>query len=286
MEYYYDGAWRSLVELHDTYGITLFPTIPITVYTEDLEELHGWEYINEDEPSESEAWICEDSRWYPLYPDELPYYRRTGNTKDLYLIGQLISFDEYSKQGSIMYPYESHLNSQLWLHDHYGITETPSQVYYVKNSVVKCWYNPEENQYFDVETVRWYPTPPSYEDSPIDANDINKIGAMGLFLFNTESGRSVEYGTLVSASQLQPMSMNFPNSGEFNYTKVNTRQITGSWRLLSAVTKSNKNEPSIVLAIKVSESSTTPIRGIQNNNTEGGNTSTNHNYIETIEYNL
>lgn len=280
MEYYYNGEWLSLDELHDTYGITLFPTVPIIVYTEDLEQLDGWEYVNKDEPSESEAWICEDSRWYSLYPDELPYYRKTGNTKDLYLIGQLISFDEYSKHGSIMYPYENRLNSQLWLHDHYGITETPSQIYYVKNSVIKCWYNPEENQYFDVETAMWYPTPPSYESSPMEIGDINKIGAMGLFLFSTESGRSVEYGTIVSASQLQPMSMNFPNSGEFNYTKVSTKQITGSWRLLSSVIKSNKNEPSIVLAIKISENSTEPVRSLLNT------INTDHNFIEITEYNL
>ena len=282
MDYYYDSAWRSLVELHDTYGITLFPTIPITVYNEDIEELHGWEYINEDEPSESEAWICEEGRWFSLCPDELPFYRKTGNTKNLYLIGQLLSLDEYTKQGSVMYTYENHLNSQMWLHDHYGITETPSQVYYVKNSVIKCWYNSDELQYFDTETATWYTTPPTYEDSPVDATDINKIGAMGLFLFNTENGRSIEYGTLVSASQLQPMSMNFPNSGEFNYTKVNTRQITGSWRLLSAVTKSNKDAPSIVLAIKVSEQLGTSLSSSHNNS----NNPITGNFVETIEYNL
>ena len=285
MEYYYDGAWRSLVELHDTYGITLFPTIPITVYIEDLEEFHGWEYINEDEPSESEAWICEDGRWYPLYPDELPYYRKTGNTKDLYLIGQLISFDEYSKQGSIMYPYENHLNSQLWLHDHYGITETPSQVYYVKNSVIKCWYNSDENQYWDVDTVQWYPDPPSYEDSPIDASDINRIGAMGLFAFTSDSVNSIHYGTIVNASQLQPISMNFPNSGEFNYTKVLTETpITGRWRLLSAIAKSSDTEPCIVLAIKVSEQLGNSL-GSSHTNSNSNNQITG-NFVETIEYNL
>ena len=276
MEYYYDGAWRQYDELHDQYGITLAATTPITVYTEELEELNGWEDL-------TEAWIVQNTRWYPL--DELPYYRKTDNQTQFYLIGQLLSLDEYTRWDSSLYNYENHLYSQQFLHDRCGITVTPSQIYYAKNNVIKCWYNPDENQYWDVDTVQWYPDPPSYEDSPIDASDINRIGAMGLFAFTSDSINSIHYGTIVNASQLQPISMNFPNSGEFNYTKVLTETpITGRWRLLSAIAKSSDTEPCIVLAIKVSEQLGTSL-GSSHTNSNSNNQITG-NFVETIEYNL
>ena len=280
-EYFYNGAWQSLEYLHDHHGITLYPATPITVYEEDLTPLSGWEYINEDEPSESETWIVRDIRWYKRFPDEMPYYRKTGNYIDRYLIGQLLSLEEYFKWDSYLYPYEGHLYTDRFLHDHYGITRTPSVVYYAKDSVVKCWYNEDEDQYFDVDTATWYPEPPVYEPSPAEADNINKVGAIGLFAFKTDSQSGIEYGTLISASQLQPISMNFPNSGEFNYTKVDTIPITGTWRLLTTIAKSSRTSPCIVLAIKKSDDEIEPVGSL---GTLGNGRRIN--YIETIEIDL
>jgi hypothetical protein len=79
--------------------------------------------------------------------------------------------------------------------------------------------------------------------------------------------------------------MNFPSSGELNYSTAQNHSISGTWRLLSAVTKSSPTEPCIVLAIKVSDLELN-ITQQDDSNISNNSITQNNNYIETVEYNL
>ena len=272
MKYYYNNQWYSYEDLHNQFGITNTPAEDVTLYDTDLQTYNGWDFDNK-------IWVEHDSQWFSYY--DLPYYRKSSDYTNLYIADQLIIPEKFTKHNTLSYyNYNNHLYSYEYLHYNFGITLTESQIYYVKYGVIKCWYNPDIRLYWDTETSEWYEYPKKYDDSPIDADDINEVGAMSLFIYKNDITSRIDYGTVVSASLLTPISMNFPCSGEFNYSVNNTSAITGAWRLLSNVSKTSSTDPAIVLAIKVSDNDP------NSQNTTSTNNAPTNNFIETVEYNL
>ncbi len=247
MQYFYNNNWYTYEELHNQFGITDGPANPLNLYDYDVNEYTCWEF-------NSETWVTQDVRWYP--PSLLPYYRKTANTLPVYLIDQQIQLDEYNLRNSTLYNYTNHLYDFTYIHEHFGVTRTPSNVYYVKDGNVKCWHNPDQHIYWDVDTNRWYDYPPHYDEesgSIIDVEDINEIGACGLFTYYNPLGTSKKYGSVVSADHLKPICLKFPASGEIACTQMKTDTLTGAWRLLSAVPYTSISEPCIVFAMRVSD---------------------------------
>lgn len=272
MQYFYNNQWYSYDDLHNLFGITLTTSEDAILYDDDLNQYNAWD--NSDE-----TWVINDNKWYYQY--NLPYYRKSSDYTNLYIADQLITPEKFTKHNTLSYyNYNNHLYSYEYLHYNFGITLTESQIYYVKYGVIKCWYNPDIRLYWDTETSEWYEYPKKYDDSPIDADDINEVGSMSLFIYKNNVTSRIDYGTVVSASLLTPISMNFPCSGEFNYSVNNASAITGAWRLLSNVSKTSPTDPAIVLAIKVSDNDP------NSQNTSSINNAPTNNFIETIEYNL
>lgn len=264
--YFYDGEWREYSELHDDYGITLTPSVPITLYDASLNTYSGWV-----DSSNNDTWVVSDHRWYTQA--ELPYWKKTGKQFTVYLIDQPLNLDIYSLRSNELYAYNGTLQSFQVIHLGFGITLTPSEIYYVKDAVIKCWYNKDINQYWDVDTIHWYDTAPDY--SEYTGLSINAVGSTGLFLYANPNRLATHYGALVDSSTLKPMHLNFPNSGELSYT-VTSVTISGTWRLLTEVSYSSKEKPSIVFATKVSEDT----------NTTSNSSQPDSSVVETVEYSL
>ncbi len=267
--YFYNGEWLPYQTLYDDHGITLTPSTPITLYDTELNEYAAW--IEHDTGNEN-IWVVPENRWYSQ--NELPYWIKTSRKFTVYLISQNLNLDIYTCQGNELYNYNGHLQSFQYMHLGFGITLTPSEIYFVKDNIIKCWYNRDINQYWDVDTVHWYPTAPDYSDDT--PGDINAIGATGIFLYHSETGLPTHYGTLVNARQLQAMCMNFPDSGAFSYTKITSVTITGTWKILTEVYRSSKENPCVVFATKVSEdateeNSTSQTASSMNSNSLGNN---------------
>lgn len=248
--YYYNGEWQQYDYLHITYGITLEPSTPITVYDDELNGYSAWiDTTDERHP----IWVVRDSQWY--FPEELPYWIKLDTKYNVYLIGQLLQLDTYTRASSEMYDYNGGLKSYLYMHNNFGITKTPSTVYYVKNNIIKCWYNPTpdpelpNDKYWDVDTIQWYDRAPEYGG---DTGDINAVGATGLFLYYSETGLATSYGTVVDGHCLQPMCLNMPISGDMSCQRHDI-ELTGSWRILTETSRTSAIKPCIVFATKISD---------------------------------
>jgi hypothetical protein len=270
VRYYYNGEWYSYEYLHTHYGITKVQSTPITLYDDSLNEFAGWE------DDENNTWIINDGRWYSI--QELPYYYRTQLTSIFYLIDKPLELQIYNLRDQRLYLYNNRLYSYSYLNNNFGITLTPSEVYYAKDGNIKCWYNPDTNLYWDTDSLQWLNYAPRYDGGTIDFDDINDVGAMGLFMFHSAGNNTVPYGTLVSGDKLSPICLRFPVSGEFTCTQVNTQPLTGTWRLLTATAVSSILNPCIVFAMKVSNESIVPNEQVSNTNTG--------NAVEFIEYNF
>ena len=239
--YYYDGDWRPYDYLHEYYGITLAPATPVTRYDSTLNEYTGW-----IDTSDNTTWIVSDSLWYT--DNDIPYWTKLQKA-NIYLIDQNLNLDEYSLRESRMYPYNGHLQSFQYMHLGFGITLTPSEIYYIKDGVIKCWYNKDIDQYWDVDTTQWYNNPPEYDP---ESGDINSVGATGLFSYYSETGAPTKYGTLVDGDKLRPVCISFPDSGDVTCTK-HSITLTGTWKILTETSNSSPTKPCIVFATKISE---------------------------------
>ena len=286
-EFFYEpeGEWRTYEYLYNTYGITIGSAIDVALYNESLEVYHGWDY-------DSKTWVDDIGykQWYT--EDNIPLYRKSETPRPSFYIDQPLNLDTYTRRTSTMYGYNDQLNSWEYLHNRCGITDTPSNVYYMRSSVILCWYNEAENKYWDELTKKWYDTAPIY-DGDIDVDDINKVGAMGMFTFYDTVGNQSAYGSIVSGSQLQPICLNFPNSGQLSYTRVSTSELTGTWRLLTAIRTSSPDNPAVVIARKVSEDeldvsslSHDTASSTASSNTNSTSNTHNRNFTEIIEYDL
>lgn len=271
MRYYYNGEWYSYEYLHTHYGITKVPSIPVVLYNDNLDSFTGWQ------DDSNNTWIINDNAWYSL--SDLPYYSRTSDTATFYRIDKQIDLPIYTLRNNQLYLYNDRLYSYSYLNSNFGITLTPSEIYYVKDGVTKCWYNPDTHLYWDTDSSKWLNYAPHYDGGTIEFNDINDIGAMGLFLFHSKNNSTIPYGTLVSGSKLSPICLRFPVSGEFTCSKVNTQPLTGTWRLLTATAVSSILNPCIVFAMKVSNESIDTIEYTGNNVNNG-------NAVEIVEYNF
>lgn len=247
--YFYNGEWREFSYLHEYHGVTYTRSTPAQVYDISLNPYDGW---FENDTSNHDYWLCYaepdiDGRtgiWYTQ--NDLPYWIKLPNKYEVYFIGQLLQLDAYKKQSSEMYYYNNSLTSFDYMHNNFGITHTPSTVYYVRNDIIKCWYNPDIDQYWDVDTVRWYDEPPEYEQS----GDINAVGASGLFLYYSLTGQPTHYGTLVDGHRLQPICLNMPLSGDMSCQR-HTIELTGTWRILTETSETSALKPCIVFATKL-----------------------------------
>ena len=262
--YYYDGEWRTYDYLHENYGMTLNPSTPVVRYDSSLNEYSGW-----IDTSDNTTWIVQDSQWYT--DNDIPYWTKLQKV-NIYLIDQNLNLNEYSLRESITYPHNGQLQSFQYMHLGFGITRTPSEIYYIKDGIIKCWYNKDIDKYWDVDTVQWYDNPPDYDsgsgggsggsgscDCNCDCNgiipgsgDVNSVGAIGLFSYYSETGSPTKYGTLVDGSRLLPVCITFPDSGDISYTK-HTIKLTGTWKLLTETSNSSQTKPCIVVATKISE---------------------------------
>lgn len=279
MEYFYNGQWYSYEYLHTHYGITLSPATSVTLYDLSLNEFTGWK------DDDDNTWVTSRSQWFST--NNLPYYTKSDSTFTVYLVEKALPLNIYTLRDSSLYEYNDNLRSYEFLHFNNGITLTPSSVYYSSKGEIKCWYNEAIDKYWDVSTAAWYDQPLHYDDDddhPIDIDNINKIGAMGLFLFYSPTGGKCNYGLMVRGDQLQPMCLKFPSSGEITCSKVVTQQLTGLWRLLTATAKSSPSEPCIVFAMKIADSDDN-IQALQDSNILH-QSATPSNVITTIEYDL
>lgn len=266
-KFFYMNNWYTYQELHDQFGVTSSPTSKYTFYDLALNSYIGWE-DNED------TWIAEDSQWYSA--DDLPYYKLTDRIFDVYLISQHYQLPVCAFKNNDYYVYTDSIYSYQYLHDNFGITITPSTIYSIVDGNVKCWYNADEHQYWHVDLSAWKSFPPSSssEGESIDITSVNQIGATGYFLFYDTLGSPHDYGDLVDGSNLQLISISFPNSGQLSYTKIVTSLITGTWRLLSPVPRSSLTEPCVVFARKISDDSNVDSNTVTSS------------FISVTEYNL
>lgn len=267
--YYYDGEWRTYDDLHENYGITASPSTPVTLYDSSLNEYPGWV-----DTSDNTTWIVQDNKWYT--DNDIPYWTKLHKA-NIYLIDRNLNLYEYSLRESITYPHNGQLQSFQYMHLGFGITLTPSEIYYIKDGVIKCWYNKDIDKYWDVDTTQWYDNPPDYESGSgsggsggcdcncdcngginPDINNINQIGAISIFALEKEDNIEITLGTNVDGSLLKPVCLNFEFSGETSCSDISSDQPIGMWKLLSAASKSATR--CIVLAIKVSDDTpSTPI---------------------------
>lgn len=169
----------------------------------------------------------------------------------------MLELGSYSLRDSTLYNYTNHLYSYVFLHDNHGITLTPSEIYYASGGIIRCWYNRDENQYWDNDKKLWSKIPPSCNDD-FNVDTINDVGAIGMFAYIGDIDSPIQYGTLVDSTSLKPISINFPSSGQLNYTKVSVDTITGTLKLLSPVQRSSSTDPSVVMALKVSDDQLIP----------------------------
>lgn len=232
---------------------------------------------------------------------------------------------EFVRSSSGLLFYDGSYYTEEELQNNFGITSTPSVVYYVRNGVMKCWYNDNLKKYWDTETSKWLLYPPDYDENPIDEiTDINQIGAMGMFLYYSKNNETtLKYGTVVDGSRLKSTYFRLPTTGFFTYTEVKDLVLTGLWKILTEIKIVSENEPCMVFAVKVSdndiiieseETTTKSKRQINNNNiinTENNNSSSiteetsietnsskntdtdsvvntnrNYSYTETVEYDI
>lgn len=251
--YFYNGEWREFDYLHDHYGITLTPSTPTQVYDNSLHPHDGW---IENDSGNHDYWVVypeptEDDRtgeWYTL--NDLPYWIKLSTKFNVYLIGQLLQLDAYKRQTSELYNYNGALTSYDVMHNSFGITLTPSTVYFVKNNIIKCWYNPDHptDRYWDVDTAHWYYDAPEYDHDV--SGDINSVGATGLFLYYSVTGQPTSYGTLVDGHRLQPISLNMPLSGDLSCQR-HSIELTGTWKILTETAETSPTKPCIVFATKI-----------------------------------
>lgn len=243
--YYYNGDWRSFDYLHDNYGITFTQSTPTNVYDNSLNSYTAW--IDND-TGDNDHWVVDDNQWYSL--NVIPYWIKLEDPDNVYLIDQSLDLDEYRKQSSEMYVYNGELQSFEYMYNNFGITHTPSAVYYIKNGIIKCWYNSAINKYWDVDTARWYNNAPDYSGG--GSGDIDSVGASGLFLYYSPLGQFTPYGTLVNGSLLVPISISMPLSGDMSCQR-HTITLTGTWKILTEVAETSSTKPCIVFATKVSD---------------------------------
>lgn len=249
--YYYNGEWQPYQTLHDEHGITLTPSTPITVYDNSLNGYHAWV-----EQSTNLIWVVRDSQWYTS--STLPYWIKLDTPFKVYLIDEAKYYDAYKyRDGNVLYDYNGDLKNFDYMHNTFGMTRTPSSIYSVKDGIIECWFNPDiAVPYWDVYTRRWLPDPPSH-DEPGYPDDIDAVGATGMFLYYSRTGSPTPYGTLVDGSMLQPMCLNFPDSGELSLTRHRTIILTGTWKILTETGRSSKEKPCIVFATKILEGNDT-----------------------------
>lgn len=238
--YYYDNGWYSYEYLHSHYGITSVPTMPVILYDVDLTTYSCWE-------DQVETWITD--QWY--LRDDVPYYRKSSDLLRVYRIDVTNYLECYDKLNDRLHKYDNHLYSFQYIHDHYGITMTPSTVYGVIDGIIWSWYNPDEAQYWDDTRKVWSPIPPEHQVDP-DA-DIDAVGAIGLFYY-TEPGNMKGYGSDIRGEYLHPISISFPQNGNFSVTSYTQQTLTGTWRLLSVASQRTATSPCIVMAMKIADS--------------------------------
>lgn len=196
------------------------------------------------------------------YPEKKRLYKCTDKLDLVYTDGEYYYIDDW-------YTFE-------YLQNNFGITETKSSYYHMKDAIAFCWYNKDKSAkdgdgYWDDRKKKWQSIPPRFDGAEI-IETINEIGAMGIFLY---TGKPCKYGTDVDGSLLKQMCMNFPISGEISCTQTRGEQPIGKWRIYTDVEFSSPENPCIVYATKISNDTVDDSRHISS-----------HNYIETIEYNL
>lgn len=256
MEYFYNGEWYSYEYLHDNYGITYNPTVPITLYDVNLNIYNGWK-------SDTEIWVVQDNKWYPI--EESPYYIKNNSDKySLYKIENIIELNCYDDYSNRLYEYNNHLYSYEDLHNNFGLTLTPSTIWSIADGKIWSWYNPDENLYWDENYKYWTSIPPVYiPTSNLDINSVaslNSIGSVGLFYYN-EPGDLKSYGSEILGTYLIPISLNLSNDGNFKVAKY-SEVLTGNWKLMTVARHRTDTDPCIVMAVKVSDDTIT-----QTNNT-------------------
>lgn len=245
--YYYNNEWHDFDYLHDNHGITYSQSTKIFVYDDLLASYPAW---IENDTINHYIWVVKDNRWYPR--SELPYWIKTNNSLKLYLIKQCLSLDEYEMQGSTLYDYNRKLYSYKYLHDNFGITKTPSEIYLIKSNAIKSWYNKDEvpMPYWSVDVAKWV----DYINTEGQTySDINAIGSISTFTYYNPEQSVTHYGDIVDSSLLQPICVNFPNSGLISRTSAVEIKLTGKWKILTECITSSKTNPCIVIATKVSE---------------------------------
>lgn len=149
-----DGQWLDDVyqDLHDDYGMTLTPSVPVSYLDGERHVVDGWE-------NNGETWIIGDAAWYA----DPPYWKHTDRTASRYRIDVLETFDIYVKQASDYVWHEGEFWSLADLHELFGYTETPSSVWDMDEGTAWAWYNGDIELYWDDRSGKktWTSSPPT-----------------------------------------------------------------------------------------------------------------------------
>ena len=163
------NRWVTYEEAHQ-YGYTLTKPEILTLYTDDLQAIQirrdtstGTLYDTREVAPHS--WVT-DIDVLGLYSQVGSITLYTADTPESY-IGYVASL-ESDVPTHVDYSGDLTLISDL--HDNFGITDHPCQIYLVQEGVTLSWYDADENLYWDVTKRQWQESPPSPEQPGSDSD--------------------------------------------------------------------------------------------------------------------
>lgn len=164
------NRWVTYEEAHQ-YGYTLTKPEILTLYTDDLQAIQIRRDISTDTLYDTRevaphSWVTDI--------DVLGLYSQVGSIT-LYTADTPESYTGYVASLASNVPthvdYSGDLTLISDLHDNFGITDHPCQIYLVQEGITLSWYDDDENLYWDVTKRQWQESPPSPEQ-PSDGSDI------------------------------------------------------------------------------------------------------------------
>lgn len=159
------NRWVTYEEAHQ-YGYTLTKPEILTLYTDDLQAIQIRRDISTDtlydtREAAPHLWVTDI--------DVLGLYSQVGSVT-LYTADMPESYTGYATSLTSDVPTHIDYNGDLTLisdlHDNFGITDHPCQIYLVQEGITLSWYDADENLYWDVTKRQWQEPPPSAQTIP------------------------------------------------------------------------------------------------------------------------
>lgn len=159
------NRWVTYEEAHQ-YGYTLTKPEILTFYTDDLQAIQirrdtSTGTLYDTRETVPHSWVTDI--------DVLGLYSRVGSIT-LYTADTPESYTGYVASLESDMPthvdYSGDLTLISDLHDNFGITDHPCQIYLVQEGIALSWYDADENLYWDATKRQWQESPPSAQDIP------------------------------------------------------------------------------------------------------------------------